>query len=287
MEEEHPPYHTVTSIDFGVTPNSSLTAMCNEVRFHITIHPENLQHGSRIEVEYLQLLDGLQDPEDQTGSNAELFEDWALEPCLPHFKELAPARPSSRPMTLEEYFDPVTFILILINVNNYLVAKCCPYDPTITAHLAPQVSVSDIPEHMDIPRIKASKVEIVPGPDPMEDATSDPPKRVRIPDGTEFFFKAASESDSFLRELGMLFYFARAGASLRVPKVLYIVESSNRNSVIGMLMNHIDHNGRTLRTALPGSSASARKKWMDQVKKSSISYIGWEWYGETSSQTTS
>jgi hypothetical protein len=111
MEEEAPPFHAVTSIDFGVTTESSLTVMCNGARFYITISLENLQgdfnatsqaDNSSLENQYLQLLDGLQDPEDSTGSNVELFEDWVLKPCIPHFKKLASARRPSQLLTLEE-----------------------------------------------------------------------------------------------------------------------------------------------------------------------------------------
>lgn len=279
MDDERPPFHNVINIDFGVTQDSTLTAMCNGVRFDIKISPENLKpisetgsqdHSSSLDLQYLQLLSGLENDED--GSNVELFEDWVLEPCLPHFKKLTSKRRLSHPLTLEEYFDPPTFVLELINTDGHLTAVECFDDPNLTSHLRPSVSPSILPTHARVPLVKASTIDILPSSHPLDDSTSDFPKKVRIyGTTTQYFFKAASDIDSFLREFNILSRLGDLGltAKLNVPKLQYIVSSSvgasgDGCSIIGMLLDYID--GDTLSTKLVESSVQSRQKWMNQIE---------------------
>jgi serine/threonine protein kinase len=148
------------------------------------------------------------------------------------------------------------------------MAARCPHDPALTAHLAPNISPSKLQANMNVPRVKASSVNIVPDPHPLHDAASDPPTKVHLQGQTQLFFKAAIEVDSFLRELEILFHIDSIGLTRKfhVPKLQYIVESGDGISIIGMLLNYIEHDGGTLRTALIGSSVHSRKKWMSQIK---------------------
>jgi hypothetical protein len=278
MDEELPSLHCVTDIEFGVTIDSSVTVRCNGARFYVTTSLENLggisdarsqQDKLSLGSHYMQVLDGLQNYEDNTSTNVESFEDWVLEPCIPHFKSLTSARQSSRPLTLEEYFNPATFVLKLVNIDGHLMAERCPHDPTATAHLTSKISPSSPEVHESIPRIMASSVDILPDSRPLYDVGSDPPKKVQLQDGTQLFFKEALDRGSFLREIESLFQIDKTGLTkkLRVPKLQYIVTSSDGSSIIGMLLDYIDHSLETLRPALSGSSLDSRKKRMGQIRE--------------------
>ncbi|KAI9818942.1 MAG: hypothetical protein M1832_004110 [Thelocarpon impressellum] len=275
MSQEPPPFHTV--IDFSVMtgcPDSTLTAMCNGKRFHVII--SGLSLGGAVpgpQSEYFDLLDALEKAENSSHKILEALEDWILERCIPHFKRLAPQIPgdAGAPRTLQQYYRPETFVLSLVNRGNHVEAVRRSSSGSESVQQAePRLRPSPSTPHMDssLPRFKASALDILPT-HPDSDITADLPRRIRCPDGRQYFFKAVLDPRSFDRELESLLHIERAGLpsqKTRTSRLRGIVEWDEDDTIMGMLLDYIDGGNHTLQTAARGASAACREKWMSQIE---------------------
>jgi hypothetical protein len=52
----------------------------------------------------------------------EELEEWMVEPCLSIIRQLTPADRQTKETSLQDYFEPTTIQLILINLNGSLAA---------------------------------------------------------------------------------------------------------------------------------------------------------------------
>jgi hypothetical protein len=106
--------------------------------------------------------------------------------------------------------------------------------------------------------------------DNTEDALFKPPQKVLIDDGqTACFFKPCYSTVQTNNELHAYKKMASANLDplLRLCRLLGVVVDDN-GSVMGLLLTHIDHGGRTLSPSLDPDhpSASRKKRWMDRLE---------------------
>jgi hypothetical protein len=238
--------------------------MSNGKRFYITIEAENLRKSaagqtgekSVLEQEYLRHLKAFGNPNIEPGYfNA--FRDWALKPCHRFIRELAPSSDAKGPLTLQDFFEPVTFILKLVSVDGRLTAMRCPDDDTQTAHLDPQHCLPQTPEYSKLCRIHPSEVDMVP---PGDSSYSIPPTKVLVNKETQLLFKKAEcgmkqQVDRLLRleETGL-------AERVRVPRLYGIVQKSEVQPVLGILTGYIDGHEMTNEC-----SFDLRQKWASQI----------------------
>lgn len=254
--------------------DAALTIMCRGKRFHIQFTTKDLRGSqasaepSPLEQQFLQFRRSMDDELEAM----EAFEDWVLSPCIPYIRQLAPPRQSSNPLSLEEYFNPVTFTFNLVNVNGRLEAIQRPDDPAVTRYLAPKVSISEQTVSsvllQGLPCISASQLEILPGLGTSEEEYDAIPKAVRVI-GTErqFYFKAAFDEHSFRRELDTLLRI-RSGCfpnDLHVSRLAGVVTWNDGISVMGFLLEYI-HHSNTLDSAAADALPADRVRWAQQIQ---------------------
>ena len=281
MADEDLPFHAVIDLTPGdLRRPTTLAVMCNARRFCIVVSADDLElskaggagQPSQLKQDYLTHLNALED-ESYDGNAPEELEDWILDPCLPYFKEAAGQKiKHSTALTLQDYYDPVTIVLKLVNdENNHLKAVHDPsYDTNDLRYLDPKVPPSSMKLQLptSLPRFKASRLEILPSSDPMGDCTSDIPHVVRTPDGERLFFKAALERQSFEREIGILLrpeYQALVSKNVRVSRLRGIVEWEKDTACMGMLLEMIHDNGDSLMFAKEELSLARREQLMQQI----------------------
>lgn len=252
----------------------SLIVICNRVRFYISINPNDLrsaesQHTeSALEKKYLHFIKRLPaenevDDDDPPHKSEKKLADWAIQVCKPHFRELTSANPITQYVTLEEYINPTTYALKLVNIHGKLSAESCPVDPFITAdiHKTYRIQSSDLPSgsHAYIP---ASSVNLIDNTRSFYEIAAE---KVRLASGSEYFFKRPC-----LRELQMhqrMKDAQKLPTDLRVTYVQGLVEAKD-GSIVGTLLNIIDIKHDLIAAEAPNTETtlSNRKKWLGQVK---------------------
>lgn len=124
----------------------SVVVMCNRVRFYISVKSidlrlaEALDTESDLEQKYRQLLKELPtrdevDDDDPPRKSEKKLADWVMKACRPLFRELTSVDPVTQYHTLEEYINPTTHALKLVNDSGKLLAERCDIDPLITKEI--------------------------------------------------------------------------------------------------------------------------------------------------------
>ncbi|PVH97616.1 hypothetical protein DM02DRAFT_730455 [Periconia macrospinosa] len=268
MNENIPPY---APIDLYLGDcDASLTIMSHGKRFHIFFDPEDIQGPDGDEGLMQIFLSYKERMDDELNAMVEL-EEWMLEPCVTFMNKLAPALPSSRPLSLAEYFNPETFILRLVRGENGLEAVRCPDDPSIIQFITPKVALSD-PIVSDaiskgVPCIKASQLVAIEGPDALGIHYDQVPRTVRtLEKESKYHFKRAFDRESLTRELEILLQLQNISfpEALHVSKLGGLVMWDDELSIMGILVDYVD-DSHVLDNAAKDASEHDREKWARQI----------------------
>ncbi|KAB8356583.1 hypothetical protein FH972_024165 [Carpinus fangiana] len=266
MDQEVPLY---TVIDMGFQDShASLAIMCRGIRFFVQIDLSNLQglHAK-------QFID-FRDHMDEDIDLADAFEDWAVEPCIPHLRQNTSTTSEAKSLTLQEYFAPPTILLELSAFYGSLQANPCAGDEADTNYLSPKVQMSDLTVSDTrlryLSRIKASELYTTSEADPFDFEFCAFPRAVQRKSSDEtVFFKAAVDIGPFNRELDIYLRITEScqPSKLRIPTLLALVEWEDGDSIVGFLTEYV-HQASTLRDASCDQTRRARQRWMHQIEES-------------------
>jgi tRNA A-37 threonylcarbamoyl transferase component Bud32 len=251
--------------------DASLAVMYHGVRFVITAISTDLV--AKDDDLHLQELLTLKDAIEDDFEAMQTLYDWMISPCSNCLQQLSPAS-TPKSMTLQDYFDPTTYAYRLVNLNGQVKAEISPYTEASLRTLSPRaletepVVVTALAH--GIPTICASKLQILRAEDAWENELNDMPRAVVFKDdikGQKIAFKAVSDRASFRRELECLLMIKAQSQSqeLLVPKLVGLATWEHENTIMGLLMQHIDH-GDNLDSALHQASKSDRAKWAIQIR---------------------
>jgi tRNA A-37 threonylcarbamoyl transferase component Bud32 len=238
--EDIPPWTVINLVPDD--DSCEMTIMCSGKRFIITVSSGDLHddnNDSILEDEFFRMASGLDDdPMLQSD-----LEGWMGEPCISYLKTLAPISDMPEPLTLQDYFVPPTFYFKLVNEHGKLTAIRGPdeYEPIVDA--SPKMALSQLPERVSrYPMIDAASIEIIQGNE-WEDFGSSIPKKVLL-EGRYYHFKPIQDSHSFQREVASFLKLesTRLSRHCRVSRLHgFVVYSNDRHTVMGMLLDYIDH----------------------------------------------
>lgn len=285
MTDVDPSMYSFSMLDMVTLEDSiSYTFMSRNKRFIIEIAAERLRGEGGLVDEFHGFKDDLDDPDIFCD-----FETWAISPIHERVRQLVPV-PISKPTTLSEYFDPITYVFELYNDDGVLKAKELPFDPEIFGDASPKVAIVENAENQlssdpDAPRdgfvsrptlprvpfILASHLVRAASLDSIEEEMCEIPRIVRKLDAKHtFFFKAADKRHGFSREveiLAKLELLSKHDLGLRTSRIVGLVNWDGQESLLmGMLLEQID--GTTLHEAMLDASIEERRRWMDQIEES-------------------
>ena len=261
--------HEVIDVGFvGFT--ASLTIMCNYVRFDVHIDIEDLgQPPSEANNPLVEEFVGFRDNFDE---DVEAFEDWAVSPCLPFFRRLAPAPKVEQTFTLDDYYRPPTHLLRLKSCDGALIAEENKSQSRLPEALRPRLSISDPRLASDafraLPQIPASKLNIVRELQPTDFEFCAVPRVVcngRL--GSKLAFKELVDEESFFRELEVYLITQQTQNSriMHLPTLHGLVTLGD-GMILGFLLEHIEHDG-TLQYHADTASTPDREKWYRQIEQ--------------------
>jgi hypothetical protein len=243
------------------TYESAMTVRCKGKCFEIALSPKYLHDSPAILEDYSRFADD--EPND--GLTVDDFQDWALQPFLPIFREAEPA--SMKPsFTLDDYFNPETFYYSLHAANNTLTPRL-DNQPAAGQQRPRGVNLDGY--QLTCPSFHSSQVRIcVNRP---EDALFEGPFKVAIDDKTICFFKGADAGDkrSTIRELESYKQAAPLDFTGKAhdPQLHGVVRVKDR--VLGLSLSWIDAGHVTLECALRhGAPIALRQKWAAQLSAS-------------------
>jgi hypothetical protein len=178
--------------------------------------------------------------------------------------------------TLEEYINPTTYALKLVNIDGTLGAERCPVDPFITAEIHKKYRIRSL----DLPsgsyaRIPAGSIHLIDNIGPIYEIAAE---KVKLESGSEYFFKRPC-----LRELQTHQRIKNAQklpTGLRVTHIQGLVEA-NDGSIVGTLLNLIDIKHDLTAAEAPNTETTLadRKKWLREVQYivSKLHHVGIYW----------
>lgn len=124
-----PPAWSVIGFHFSNrNTNSELMVMCKDKRFVIRLFTDNFSESPKLRDRYLFFLQVAEEFE-LDGFTVEDFWDWAVEPLLPSFRNL-PTPDLTQQSTLDDFFNPETFVYTLRAVSDELVPE--QYESSLT-----------------------------------------------------------------------------------------------------------------------------------------------------------
>lgn len=280
-----PTMYSFSMLDMVTLEDSiSYTFMSRNKRFIIEIAAGRLKGEGGLVDEFYGFKDDLDDPDMFCD-----FETWAIDPIHERVKQLVPV-PISKPTTLLEYFDPVTYVFELYNDGGILKANEIPFDPQIFGDAGPKVAIventeirlsSDLNAPRDgfvcrstlpvVPFIPASQLVRAASLDSIEEEMCEVPRIVRKVDAEDkFFFKTGDKRHGFSREVEILAKLKRISEhdlGLRTSRIVGLVNWDGQDSLLmGMLLELID--GTTLHEAMFDASIEEKRGWMDQIEES-------------------
>lgn len=220
---------------------------------------------------YLKNLRGNMDaPHEEYVDDYEI-NDWAIKPFEPFIEKLAPSPPPGTKVTLEQYFRPESFYLVLDVMNEekrprHVEMERLPYGAT------PAFLPNEVFEDVGAWTTIYDPAEIWLSSEDPEDDLFIPSKRVRLQGSTIFhFFKSAE--DFSVEEFAKYKKMASADLdpNLRLRRPVGVVRGEvfgEEMSPAGLLMTYIP--GATLldlrlrRGAAPDSAL--KQRWMEQIE---------------------
>lgn len=258
------PLFSVVNLLIG-DQDASITVMYRGVRFHVSVEVEDLR-GSTLESQFRQFRQTI----DDDGEALESFENWLVSPC---YQFLRDNTPSSRPesVTLQQFYDPVTYVFRLENENGTLRAIAVAYNPEELRYISPMVPkvapvvLSAINQGIAV--FPATDLEIIRAPGAWGDELDQVPRVVRSRSTNSIYaFKAAVEGGSFRRELQSLLDIQRHDPSgkLRTSRISGLVLWDNADFIMGLLIQYIPHRG-TLDEETGTASCGEKEKWVGQI----------------------
>jgi len=241
--------------------------------FHISLAPENLESSPSIKHEYLRFLEaeradfgdnwqsaGSVDPED--------FYDWALKPCLPVFKDMAPVPKQLPRMWLYDYYYAENFHYCLHALNDRLIPIEVPKTDSFL-HPGVLLEPSMFPTHW--PTFNASEVFL--SITDLSQAMRPSARKVIIQNSrnaeVKCFFKPfdIGESNKAAREVANYRKITEANLApgVRICRPEGIVKD-DCDRLMGLLLTYIDCDYTTLACAATDRDTpdSLRRKWVNQ-----------------------
>lgn len=196
-------------IDFWFSEDfCSLAVMFNSKRFYIDILADDIQKEStspesnsgtgNLRKEFLRLLHGMNNDADLQ----EDLQDWAIDPVIPYFDDLAPLSELLSTLTLEVYYSSVIYVFKLVGIDGVLQAVGCPEDYRVNEKYPDAILLSELPNHQS-PSIDATEIKIVPQPSFEDLIMANIPRKVLVNEKV-YYFKQTQDRDSFEREFGIL-----------------------------------------------------------------------------------
>lgn len=145
--------------------------------------------------------------------------------------------------TLEAYYSPTTFVFKLLGDNGILKAVRCPDDPRVHIEHPDAILLSDLPDHHSIPKLDASKIQLIPQPGFEDLVMADIPKKVLLGNDEIYYFKPAHDRESFQREFKILRQLQSTGIAqkFRISRLHALVHPSGRTEkILGMLIEYVE-----------------------------------------------
>ncbi|KAL8838123.1 MAG: hypothetical protein Q9170_002264 [Blastenia crenularia] len=245
--------------------------MCRGKRFHITIHPDDLEdHKS----EYARLIDGLaklDDPDFDLNlpDPQEELEEWILQPVRPMFSKLVPEQPPTpQKVTVAECFYPPTFFFTLKSICGILTAVRTEDDIEDAKYWIPRMEIAPDLFKPGLRIVRPHDLEVVWDPE-LQDGPS--ATRVSLGSNDQYFLKHTvhGANEPIRREIETLHRLQDLGVSEtnRVPKLHGFVQYEEEDRISGLLLTYIDARG-TLDSVVrfKDPSEELKKKWMDQIE---------------------
>ncbi|KAF4427973.1 Serine/threonine-protein kinase PKH1, partial [Fusarium austroafricanum] len=196
--------------------DSELAVMCNAKLFIIRLSADNLSESPKLRACYLFFLKVAEEFE-LDGVTVKDFWDWIIGPLLPIFRKL-PTPDKAVPPTLNDFFNPETFIYTLRAVSDKLV---------------PQLDRDSQPGFMFVQICQENVVN----------PPSHTPRKVRLNDGTIAFLKLVHRGDKQFLKNELDTYRKIDGAQLdnmvRISRLHGLVRNNDR-VIFGLLLTYID-----------------------------------------------
>ncbi|GKU09159.1 unnamed protein product [Fusarium langsethiae] len=259
-----PPAWSVVGFTFStVITDSELVVMCNSKRFVIRLHADNFSESPKLKESYLFFLKVAEEFE-LDDVTVEDFWDWIVNPLLPIFRKL-PTPDKSAPPTLNEFFNPETFVYTLRAVSGELM-------PVLERDRQHEslfgISLTD---EFCTPLVSFDPSEVQICQENVVGPPSHTPRKVFLNDGTIAFLKLVRRGDKqFLKnELDTYRKIDRAQLDnkLRISRLRGLVQN-NDGVIFGLLLTYIDCGRVTLSCSVqPGTQVAQREKWVAQIQE--------------------
>ncbi|KAI8675599.1 Protein kinase domain-containing protein [Fusarium keratoplasticum] len=258
-----PPEWSVVGFQFSTrNTDSELTVMCNGKRFVLCLAADNLSESPKLKERYLFFLRVAEEFE-LDGFTVEDLWDWAAEPLFPLFRDMPPPDKTHQ-STLDDFFNPETFVYTLRAVSDNLVPEKCENQN--------QDSMFGIllPDELCTPwtSVKPSEIRVC-----EEKAIGPPnhtPRKVLLEDDTVAFLKLMHRGDKQFLKTELDAYYkidkARLDSTTRVSRLHGLVRD-DRGAILGLLLTYIDCKNLTLSCAVkPETPTALREKWAAQLR---------------------
>ncbi|KAM5503168.1 hypothetical protein McaMca56_001093 [Microsporum canis] len=240
-----------------------MTVRCSGRCYYIVMLPDKLRGCPAILKQYLRFAEVAEAEDSVDGLTIDDFQDWAIEPFLPIFRDAELSADKRQRYTLYDYLNLEIFYYSLLAINNTLVP--CPDEPAL----------SQRPHGVDLHGYELSsvyhsyqpvQVQICPNNPNSEGALVELPEKVLV-DGRTCFFKLFGAGErSALRELEC---YKRIGdlqrsMMVQVPTLCGVVQDNSR--CLGLLLSWVDCRRITLECALrPSTPRAQRQRWANQL----------------------
>ncbi|EEQ29824.1 hypothetical protein McanMca71_007521 [Microsporum canis] len=193
------------------------------------------------------------------------FQDWAIKPFLPLFRDAEPLTHTQKPYTLYDYLNPETFYYSLLATNDTLVPF--PGDQALSQQRPHGVDLHGYKLSTVCHSYQPMQVQISSDYPDSEDALVELPEKVLV-DGKTCFFKplGAREKRSALRELECYKRIRdlQRSMTVRVPVLYGVVQDNSR--CLGLLLSWVDCRYITLECALrPNTPRAQNERWASQL----------------------
>ncbi|KAM0513251.1 hypothetical protein ACHAPE_008100 [Trichoderma viride] len=267
-------YH-ITSMLEG-DDDATFTVRRNGKVFYIELSPSNFVNSPATTQKYKSCLEVLQSGEEVLGEiyDTDVY-DWVMAPFGPLLTDLAPD-PSAESVgnirvTLKEYLYPEFFLFILDIIDEKLQPRRVPIERSPYWPLC-DVLDDDFLDDLESWTAFYDPAGIIISHKNTEDALFKPPKKVLIAKGqTACFFKRCHGSVQITRELKTYKKIHAAGLDSQVNLChMYGLVMDDNNSILGLLLTHIDGGRRLSSIVIPEEPndppRAIRERWMGQIE---------------------
>ncbi|KAJ4328600.1 hypothetical protein N0V84_000959 [Fusarium piperis] len=242
--------------------NSELTVMCNGKRFVLRLFADNLSESPKLRERYLFFLQVAHEFE-LDGFTVEDFWDWATEPLFPIFREL-PSLDKTKQSTLDDFFNPETFVYTLRAVSDELVPEKCENEEPESMFGAL------VPDEYCAPWTSFKPSEIRVCEEKVIGPPDHTPRKVLLKDDTIAFLKLMHRGDKRFLKTELNTYNkidkAQLESTTRVSHLHGLVRDKE-GAILGLLLTYIDCGNLTLSCAVkPETPTALREKWGAQLR---------------------